>query len=481
MSIKKNIFYNIFLTTGLYVSQLVTFPYVTRVLGVASLGICNFVSGFVNFFVLVSSLGILTLGAREIAKHKDNRPNLDKCFSCLFYLLAVFTAIALLVYVGIIFFVSDLERYSTLLYIGFFYILFNNFIVDWFFNGIENFKYIAYRTLLIRLVYVAAVFVLIRNEDHYIRYYLLSAAVVFANAAVNWTYRRKFVRLVSVSITEVRKYLKSFVVIGIQVVLLSYYNTVNPVLLGFMGNDTEVGFYTIAIKLSLIILLVYNAYTLVMLPRLSSLVHQKNDAYANYLVGSSFKLLYIFSIPLIILVELFVPEIVLLVAGSGYEGAVNPMRISIFIILIGGISQIMINQVLIPNNMEKGVLIAAVCGVGTGFVLNLLLIPEYMSNITAASWIASEVIIIAGTYIYAKRRLKDISLKLLDLIKYLLVFVPLTGLFGIKVFDLGVIYNLVVFISVVIVYSHMVLKYILRDSFYMSVLDNLKSKKITSE
>ena len=481
MSLRKNIFYNIFLTAGLYLSQLITFPYVTRVLGVENLGICNFVSGFVNFFVLVSSLGILTLGAREIAKYKTSREELDKCFSALFYLLAAFTGAALLVYIAILIFVPLPDKYATLLYIGLFYIIFNNFMVDWFFSGIENFKYVACRTLFIRAVYVVAVFVLVREPEHYIRYYALSVLVLLATVAVNWTYRRNFTSLVRVPVSEIRKYVKPFVVIGLQTVLLSYFQTINPVLLGFLGNDTEVGFYTTAIKLSLIILMMYNAYTLVMIPRLSSLVNQKNDRYAHYLVGNSFKLLYLVSLPLIVLVELFVPVIVLLAAGPGYEGVINPMRIAIVIILVGGISQIMVNQVLIPNNLEKGVLWSALAGVSVCLVLNLLLIPHFMSLSAAASWIYTELIIVAGTYWYAKKRLADLSLELGTLVKYILVFLPLAALFWLRTLDLGIVYNLLICISVVILYTHISLKYIVKDSFYRAVIEKAFGKMQKNE
>ena len=48
-SIKKNIIYSAILTTSNYVIQLVTFPYLSRILGVENIGIVNFVDGVVNY------------------------------------------------------------------------------------------------------------------------------------------------------------------------------------------------------------------------------------------------------------------------------------------------------------------------------------------------------------------------------------------------------------------------------------------------
>ena len=473
MSLKKNIFYNVFLTTGLYITQLITYPYVTRVLGVTNIGIYNFVNSFVNFFILISSLGILTLGTREIAKCNENKIKLNQCFSKLFILLLTFTLLTLLVYIGCILYIPNLRKYSTLLYIGAFHILFNTFTVEWFFRGVEDFKYITYRTFLIRILYVILVFIFIKDETHYIRYYAISVLVVFLNAAINWTYATKIVKFVKVSFVEILQYLRPFIGLGIQLILLSYYRTINPIILGFTSNDTEVGYYTTAIKLSLIILLVYNAYTMVMLPRVSSLVSKNNTESANNLITNSFKLLYLFAIPLIILTQIFAPEIVYIIAGSGYEGVIFPMRICLCMILIGGISQILINQVLIPQNLEKGVLISAIVGVSLGICLNLYMMPILKSIGASFTWIISELIIIIGSTIYAKKHLHEFSLHIKILLKYLFFFCPVYALAFLKGLGDNIILETLIILLSTLTYMHIGLKYLLKDSFYMKITDKI--------
>ena len=67
-SIKKNFFFSTFLTISNYVFPLITYPYVSRVLQVERIGLCNFVDSIINYFILFSMLGISTYGIREIAK-----------------------------------------------------------------------------------------------------------------------------------------------------------------------------------------------------------------------------------------------------------------------------------------------------------------------------------------------------------------------------------------------------------------------------
>lgn len=66
MSIKRNFAYSGFLTMAGYVFPLITYPYVSRVLGVTNIGKCNFIDNIIQCFVLISMLGIATVGSHLI-------------------------------------------------------------------------------------------------------------------------------------------------------------------------------------------------------------------------------------------------------------------------------------------------------------------------------------------------------------------------------------------------------------------------------
>jgi Membrane protein involved in the export of O-antigen and teichoic acid len=80
-SIKKNFFYNGLLTVANYLFPLITYPYVSRVLGVSNIGICNFVDSIVNYFILFSMMGISIVGVREIAAVREDREARNRVFS----------------------------------------------------------------------------------------------------------------------------------------------------------------------------------------------------------------------------------------------------------------------------------------------------------------------------------------------------------------------------------------------------------------
>ena len=97
MSIKRNFIYNSVLTVSGYVFTLLTYPYVSRVLGLSNIGIVNFVDGLINYFILFAMMGTTTLGIREIAINKYDKDKLSKAFSEILLLNGITTLLAVIV------------------------------------------------------------------------------------------------------------------------------------------------------------------------------------------------------------------------------------------------------------------------------------------------------------------------------------------------------------------------------------------------
>lgn len=137
MGLKKNVVYSGLLTTSLYIFQFITYPYVSRVLGVNNIGICNFAQSFVLYFSLFSMFGITSLGVREIAKCNGDQIKLNKVFSEIFQFNIFLTAIVVCIYLITIVSVPQLSSYRKLLYVGAFQIIFNTLTVEWLYKGLE--------------------------------------------------------------------------------------------------------------------------------------------------------------------------------------------------------------------------------------------------------------------------------------------------------------------------------------------------------
>lgn len=196
MGIKRNFIYSSLLTVSSFLFPMLTFPYVSRVLGVTNIGVCNFVDSIINYFILFSSMGINVVGIREIAKAKGNTLRVSKVFSSLWILEAGMTAIMLFLLLIATVFISQLNEYASLMMIGACKLIANLFLIEWFYRGIEEFKYITYRSLIVKVLYVACIFIFIHQPSDYPVYYTLSVLLVVFNAVFNIFYSRRFVGFV---------------------------------------------------------------------------------------------------------------------------------------------------------------------------------------------------------------------------------------------------------------------------------------------
>ncbi len=69
----KNYFYNLLLTLSNLLFPILSFPYISRVLGPEGLGKVQFVFSFAQYFAVIAGLGIPIYGMREIARYKDDK------------------------------------------------------------------------------------------------------------------------------------------------------------------------------------------------------------------------------------------------------------------------------------------------------------------------------------------------------------------------------------------------------------------------
>lgn len=402
MSLKKNFIYTSLLTVSSFLFPLLTYPYISRVLGVTNIGICNFVDSIINYYLLFSMMGIALIGIREIANNKENKDELNKTFSSLFFLNSISTLLVLTILILSIILVPTFWEYKELMLIGAFKLIFNLFLIEWFFRGIEKFKYITIVTLLLKTLYVILVFLYVKKESDYNIFYGLTTGILIINSIFNWFYSRNYVKL-KYELINFRPYLKSFFNFGFYGLLTSMYTSFNVVFLGFISGQTEVGYYTTATKLYGILISLFSAFTAVMLPRMSSLVTQKDTLEMNRLIDLSFEILLIFCLPAIVIAEFYAPQIIMVLSGPGYEGAILPMRILIPLILIIGLEQIFIIQILMPLKRDKEVLINSSVGAAVSLIANILIVKHFASVGSSIVWLLSEAAILLMAIYFVKK------------------------------------------------------------------------------
>ena len=402
MSLKGNFIYSTILTFSTYLVPLMVFPYISRILGVDSIGAIDTIDNIIDYCILFSMMGMSTLGIREIAKYKNDKNRLQETFNNLFWLNVISTIVVFFFLIVTTICIPTLQQRIVLLTIGSFKLFANLFWIEWFYRGLEDFKYITIRSVIVRLLFIVSVFVFIKEKSDFTLYYILFVSIVIINAICNWTYKRNKVSLRFKHIA-LKTYAKPFIILGVFAMLSAIYTKLSIPVLSFTCGDTEAGYYATATRMYQVVIALISSLISVLIPRMSVLIREGNYREISHLFELAFKLLFFISLPIIWYVEFLAPDIIMIFAGSGFEQAAIPMRIVIFQVLIIGSEQIYIMQLLIPLNKDKKVAVAGLCGVITWAILSTILVPLWHGIGTSIVWVATESVVLLIAIYYIKK------------------------------------------------------------------------------
>ena len=144
---------------------------------------------------MFAALGIPVYGIREVSKRRTNQQALNNLFSELFVIHLLISSIVFTCYLLFVIYNKQFGLNSNYFFVGSLMILFNVFSVEWFFQGIEQFKFITIRSLFFKLFQIIAIFLLVKSETDGLLYFTITTGAFILNAMVNFYYSKRFVNL----------------------------------------------------------------------------------------------------------------------------------------------------------------------------------------------------------------------------------------------------------------------------------------------
>lgn len=165
-------------------SPLVTYPYLIRTVGMELYGTVVFAQVIVTYVSLVVNFGFNLTGAKEIASNLANPDKISEIVSSVFINKFAIWLVCFFVYLLMISSFSFFSEHYALYFFSFFLTLNELLFPIWFYQGIEKMKYVTCVNVAIRLFFIGAIFIFVRQETDYIYVPVLnSAGAVLAGIA----------------------------------------------------------------------------------------------------------------------------------------------------------------------------------------------------------------------------------------------------------------------------------------------------------
>lgn len=412
ISLKKNFIMNSFLTMSSFIFPLITFPYISRIIGPSGIGTINFVTSFINYFSMVAQLGIPTYGIRACAKVRDNKNELTKVAQELLIINLITTVIS---YIGLglcLIYIPKFHVEKTLYIIISFSIILTSIGMEWLYKALEQYTYIAVRSILFKFIALIAMFMLIHTKEDYVIYGAITIFAASASNVLNFINVHKYIGIKPVGNYNFKRHIRYVMVFFAMTIATTIYTNLDNVMLGFMASDIDVGYYSAAIKIKSILLSLVTSLGTVLLPRVSYYIEKNRFEDFKRIYEKAFEFVIIIACPLTIFFILFAKESIFFLSGNLFEGAIRPMQLIMPTVLIIGLSNITGMQILVPIGKEKIVLYSEIAGAIVDCVINALMIPKFKACGASIGTLIAELIVLFYQVYNLKDHLKTFERKI---------------------------------------------------------------------
>ena len=385
-SFAANAAFNVLYKVLNVIFPLISSVYLARVLLPAGVGAVSYAQNVASYLVLVACLGIPMYGVREIAKRRDSQRDTDTCFSEIIAINFCSTTVALLAYAIVValFFTSDLPLY---LVCGL-PILFNYISIDWFYQGREDYVYIAVRSIIVKGLSVLAILLFVHGPQDYVLSAFLTVMGTCGNYLFNIVRARRYVHLTLHGL-HLRQRLRPIFVLVACSAGAQLYNYVDVLMLGAMDTPEVVGWYSNAMKAIMVVFTLCTAISEVFLPRISYLFETDREKVSD-LVTLGMQIVFYFAAPIVMGTVAVAHNLVIVMFGEPFAPAAFTMQLLAPIMIFKGLGDIVSYQVIIGARQEGKLVGPYFCATALNVALNLFLIPLWSLNGAAVASVLTE-------------------------------------------------------------------------------------------
>lgn len=474
-SVKVNYILNLINTGTQMLFPLITFPYVCRVIEADGIGQINFFQSIISYISLFTCLGIPMYAIREIARDRSDVVQMNRTAMEILLLHSMLTLVGYAIVAILCLTVPQIQVNIPLFLILSLTIFFTAIGCEWFYQGIEDFKYITIRGLIIKTVSVVLLFIFVKSKTDLLYYGCYTAFGVLGGNIFNFFRLRKYIHRENIIFSElhIKRHVKPVLKVFSFSVVTSIYLQLNTVLLGFLKNALAVGYFAAATKVMQMLLMMSSCLGSVMMPRASHLIAENKEDEFNRLIQKSYDFTLAIALPMTIGLIFCAPSLITALCGVKFEHSILPSQIIAPIILMVAISNVFGIQVLFPKGKIN--IVTLCCGIGAvaDLILNLCLIPFFSYIGTSIAYLGAEVATTVSMYFIGRRYIPIIYFKKSHLTYALGCIVMALALYGISLLQLPTL-TILLLQGCCGVLAYFIILCICKDEMLVQILSKIK-------
>lgn len=235
-----------------YIFPLITIPYLAKTIGVTGFGHIAFAAGIVVWIQTIVDWGFSYTATREVARYQNDKEALSDIFSRVIWAKFLLMGITFIIFLGCIQIIPSLHDEILLFIFTFLLVPGHILFPDWFFQGIEQMKYITILNLVSKTIFTLLIFIVVKKPSDYLYQPLLTSLGYLTAGCISLIliFRKWGVRMKIPRFRDILETIKGSTNLFINQIFPNMYNSVGIVLLGSFHGSSAVGIQDSAWKIT---------------------------------------------------------------------------------------------------------------------------------------------------------------------------------------------------------------------------------------
>ena len=365
-------------------TPLITYPYLTRVLGTELYGLVITAQILSGYATIIVKFGFDSVSARHVSIWRGDASKLSEIVSSILYLRLILWIASFIIYIIIVIAVPIYRQHFLLFLFSFGLTLNVLLFPQFFFQGIERMKVITFVNVGIQTVFIVLTFIVIKQPEDYLLVPILHTIgyLLGGVAAIYIIFKRYKLSFLIPTREQATYYLKDAFPLFATDAVCTIKDKLNYLLLGVFVNMSEVVVYDVGSKLTSLAVQPLTIISTVIFPRMA-------QNHSNSLFKKFGYVVFLTIVCIVIVLNLFLHPIVFLLIGK--EIPLLPIRLFLLSPLFLGVGSYIGSCLFVARGYNKYMFYSIVITTSVYLILLIILFITNLMN-TVMSFIALTII-----------------------------------------------------------------------------------------
>lgn len=377
-----------------YLLPMITIPIVVRIIGPTKLGIINYVSAIVSYFVLFIGFNFELSATRLIALNPDDHAIMNLTFNKAFFSKLILFFASALMFILLFGFLPDLKKNTLIAFYTFLLSFATVFDTNFLFAAKQDLKQTAMFNLVTKVLMNISLLLFIRKQADYIYQPLivsLSQIIVMVSAFFMAIFKYKL-KIFFPGIKPVMQMLWTGRSLFLHALAHTIYTTINIVILGSMAGVTAVGYYTAGWKLIILIqALLISPLGTVLFPIVGKAFSKSNEEGVS-IIQKALPLILLITLMIALIILIFGGLIIHIFYGKNFQDSALIFKLLAFTPMFLALNMLFGVQAMVNLKMDKSFVKITITAAIFNVISSLVLIHYWNAAGAAISWFCTEML-----------------------------------------------------------------------------------------